>query len=324
MTSRRAFVLAAAATLGASRAVAQQAPRRIGLLLAGYEARHLLRDAFRDELGKLGWAEGRNLGIEYRYAEGRYERLPSLAADLVRARVELIGAGPSPAAVAMHDATKSIPIVLLAVGDPVGLKLVASLARPGGNVTGTAFDVGFDVFRKQLELLREAVQGVQRVAVLINPANPGRKLAQEALGKASSSLGLALATVEVRGPEDFDAAFGQIASARVGALLVVTDAALNPHAERLIALADRQRLPSISTLKAYVEAGGMIAYGPSFEHLFRRSALYVDRILKGAKPADLPVEQPTQFELAVNLAAAKKLGLTLPPALLSRADFIVP
>ena len=325
MTSRRAFLGVAAATLAAPRAFAQTAPRRIGLLSAAYADIHApgLRAVLIDELARLGWVEGRTLVIENRYAEGRYDRLPALADELVRAKVELIAAGPAPAAVAAHKATSTIPIVMLIVGEPVGMGLVATLARPGGNVTGTAFSVGFDVFRKQLELLREAVPSVRRVGVLVNPANPGRALALEAIRSAGTSLGVDVVPADTRGPDEFDAAFVKIAEARVGAMLVITDSMINIHSARLAALAERHRLPTMGTLRAYVDAGGMMAYGPSFEHLYRRSAVYIDRILRGAKPADLPVEQPTQFELAINRTAARKLGVVLPPALLSRADFVV-
>ena len=323
MIHRRAFVVAAAATLGAPGAFAQGAPRRIGYLATGSSPGLNLRNALVDELRKLGWVEGRTLAIESRFAEGRFDRLPALAAELVRANVELIAAGPSPAAVAARQATSTIPIVMLVVGDPVGLGLVASLARPGGNVTGTAFDVAFDVFRKQLELLREAVPRVQRVGLLSNPANPGTPLAMGAIRSAASSMGLALVSGDARDPAEFEAAFARIASERAGAVLVISDTVFNPHAAQLVALSDRHRLPMVTTVRAYPEAGALMAYGPSFEHLYRRSALYVDRILKGAKPAELPVEQPTQFELVVNVAAARRFGLTLPAPLLSRADVVI-
>lgn len=326
MTSRRAFVVAGAALVAAGeRALAQTAPRRIGLLSAAYSAVHVpgLRAVLVDELARLGWVEGRTLAIENRYAEGRYDRLPALADELVRAKVELIAAGPSPAAVAARKATSTIPIVMLIVGEPVGMGLVATLARPGGNVTGTAFDVGFEVFRKQLELMREAVPSVRRVGVLLNPENPGRPLVLEAIRSAATSLGVDLVPAEPRGPDEYDAAFAKIAEARSGAVLVITDSVLNLHAARIAALAERHRLPTVGTLRAYVDAGGMMAYGPSFEHSYRRSAIYIDRILRGAKPADLPVEQPTHFDLAVNLKTARALGITFPATLLSRADVVV-
>ena len=328
MKSRRALIgLAAAAWLIAARGSRAQSPgavRRIGFLGGGYAANNVPRDAFIDELAKHGWVAGCNLAIEIRYAEGRYERLPALADELVRANVEVIVTGPAPAAVVVKRATSTIPIVMLTVGDPVGLGLVASLARPGGNVTGTSFDTSFDVFRKQLELLREAVPGVRRVAVLVNPANPGLKLALDAVGTASSSLGLTAVPVEARGPDDFDVAFAQIAGARSGAVLVMTEAVFNAHAAQLASLAERHRLPTISGVRSYAEAGGLLAYGASFEHGFRRSAVFVDRILRGAKPADLPVEQPSQYELVVNTTAARKLGIGLPRSLLSRADVVLP
>jgi len=329
MDRRRALVGLASTTLlvaaPGTRAQSASAPRRVGLLSAAYAAIHTrsLRAVLVDELARLGWVEGRTLVIENRYAEGQYDRLTALAEELVRAKVELIAAGPTPAAVAARKATSTIPIVMLTVGEPVGLGLVATLARPGGNVTGTAFDVGFDVFRKQLELLREAVPSVRRVGVLLNPANQGRTLALEAIRSAATSLGVDVVPVDTRGPDEFDAAFAKIAEARCGALVVITDSMLNIHAARLAALAERHLLPTVSTLGAYVDAGGMMAYGPSFEHSYRRSATYIDRILRGTKPADLPVEQPTQFDLAVNLKTARALGITFPATLLARADVVV-
>ena len=327
MSSRRALIglASASALLAVSGTRAQPSPalRRIGHLSTGLSSRPGLWAALVDELRKLGWIEGRTLAIEARFAEGRFDRLPALAEELVRSGVELIAAGPSPAAVATRNATATIPIVMLVVGDPVGLGLVASLARPGGNVTGTAFDAGLELFRKQLELLREAVPKVQRVGVLLNPANPGTPLAMKGLRSAASSMGLTLVTGEARGPDEFEAAFAQIAGGRAGALLIVTDTVFNPQAARLVALADRHRLPAVSTVQAYVDAGALMAYGPSFEHIYRRAALYVDRILKGAKPGELPVEQPTKYELVLNLSAAKRLGVTLPPAVLSRADVVL-
>jgi putative ABC transport system substrate-binding protein len=307
-------------------AEAQQAGKvhRIGYLAStsATAARHLL-EAFRQGLGELGWVEGQNVLIEYRFAEGRHERLPELAAELVRLKLDLILAGPTPPALAAKNATGTIPIVMTAVGDPVRLGLVTSLARPGGNVTGVSFDVGLEVFPKALELLRESVPNVRRVAVLSNPANPAQAVAVNDVTAAARSLGLQLRLLEARGPDAFDGAFAAMGKDRVDALLVLTDPLFIIHKARLADLAARYRLPSVYAIKENVEAGGFMSYGPSLVAAFRRAAVFVDKILKGAKPADLPVEQPTKFELVINLKTAKALGLTIPPSLLQRADQVI-
>jgi len=280
-------------------------------------------DAFRQGLRELGWVEGQNIVIDYRFAEGRFDRLPDLAAELVRLKVDIIVALPTPGAVAAKNATKTIPIVAIAVGDPVGIGLIASLAHPGGNVTGLSFSVGLEIGGKGLELLNETVPKVRRVAILSNPGNPGQPLSIEHLNVAARSLGMQLQLLEARGPNDFDGAFAAMAKERVGALLVVADSMFLLHRTRLADLAARSRLPAAYGTREMVEAGGLMSYGPSLRDLFRRSATYVDKILKGAKPGDLPVEQPTKFELVINLKAAKALGLTIPPSLLARADEVI-
>jgi putative ABC transport system substrate-binding protein len=285
-------------------------------------ARPLL-EAFRQGLGELGWVEGQNLVIEYRFAEGQHDRLPELAAELVRLKVDVIAAGPTPPALAARNATRTIPIVMTAVGDPVRLGLVASLARPGGNVTGVSFDVGLEVFAKGLELLREASPGLRRVAILSNPANPAQGVAIRDVTAAARSLGLQLQVVEARGPEAFDGVFAVMAKDRVGALLVLTDSLFLLHRVRLAGLATQHRLPSMYAIRESVEAGGLMSYGPSLVAAFRGAAVFIDKILRGAKPGDLPVEQPTKFELVINLKTAKALGLTIPPALLQRADQVI-
>jgi putative ABC transport system substrate-binding protein len=267
--------------------------------------------------------EGENLVIERRWAEGRVERFPSLAAELVRLKVEVIVAGPTPPAVAAKNATGTIPIVMWGVGDPVGQGLVASLARPGGNVTGLSFSVGWETFGKGLELLKETVPKVRRVAVLSNPANASHALAIENVKVAARSLGVQLQLLEARGPEEFEGAFAAMAKERVAALLVPTDPVFFLHRARLAELAAKNRLPSVHSLREYVEAGGLMSYGPSLLDLLRRAATFVDKILKGAKPADLPVEQPTKFELVINLKTAKALGLTIPQSLLLRTDQVI-
>jgi putative ABC transport system substrate-binding protein len=278
---------------------------------------------FRQGLRELGWVEGQNTVIDYRYAEGRFDRLPGLAAELVRLKVDIIVAAPTPAAAAAKKATGTIPIVMIAVGDPVGLGLIASLARPGGNVTGLSFSVGPEILGKQLELLKETVPKLRRVAILSNPANPVQPGQIREVNVAARSLGVQLQFLEARGPNEFDGAFAAMAKERVGALLVLADSMLIAHRTRLADLAARSRLPAAYGTREDVEAGGLMSYGPSLRDLFRRGATFVDKILKGAKPADLPVEQPTKFELVINLKTAKALGLTIPPSLLGRADEII-
>ena len=282
-----------------------------------------LYEAFAEGLRERGYMEGENLVIERRWAEGRFDRLPDLAAELVRLKVEVIVAGPTPPAVAAKNATGTIPIVMWGVGDPVGQGLVASLARPGGNVTGLSFSVGWETFGKGLELLKETVPKVRRVAVLSNPANASHALAIENVKVAARSLGVQLQLLEARGPEEFEGAFAAMAKERVAALLVPTDPVFFLHRARLAELAAKNRLPSVHSLREYVEAGGLMSYGPSLLDLLRRAATFVDKILKGAKPADLPVEQPTKFELVINLKTAKALGLTIPQSLLLRTDQVI-
>ena len=261
--------------------------------------------------------------IEYRWAEGRFDRLPDLAAELVRLKVDIIVALATPAAAAAKNATETIPIVMIGVGDPAGIGLIASLARPGGNVTGLSFSVGPEIIGKGLELLKETVPKVRRVAILSNPANPAQPLAMREVNVAARSLGVQLQLLEARGPNEFDGAFAAMAKERVGALLVVADGLFILHRTRLADLAARSRLPAIYGYREHVEAGGLMSYGSSLRDLWRRAATYVDKILKGAKPADLPVEQPTKFELVVNLKTAKALGLTIPQSVLVRADEVI-
>ena len=307
---RRTFLAGTGAVLLASprASEAQQAGKvpRIGYLRSTSPSdRPPLLDAFRQGLRELGWVEGRNIVIDYRYAEGRFDRLPDLAAELVRLKVDIIVASPTPAAAAAKNATQTIPIVMIAVTDPVGLGLIASLARPGGNVTGLSYSAGLEIVGKQLELLKETVPKVRRVAILSNPANLSQPLSIRELKVAARSLGVQLQLLEAQGPNEFDGAFAAMATERVGALLVMSDSMLNSHRTRLADLAARSRLPAAYGLRENVEAGGLVSYGPSVRDLFRRSATYVDKILKGAKPADLPVERPTKFDLVINLKTAR-------------------
>jgi len=281
-------------------------------------------DAFRQGLRELGWVEGQNIVVDYRFAEGGLDRLPDLAAELVRLKVDIIVAQATPGAAAAKNATETIPIVMVPVGDPVGLGLVASLARPGGNVTGVSYSVGgLDIIGKQLELLKQTVPKIHRVAILSNPANPTRPLVIRDVNGAARALAVQLQFLEARGPNEFDSAFAAIAKERIEALVVMADTMFVLHRTRLADLAARSRLPAAYGWREHVEAGGLMSYGPSLSYLFRRSATFVDKILKGAKPGDLPVEQPTQFELVINLKTAKALGLTIPPSLLQRADQVI-
>jgi putative tryptophan/tyrosine transport system substrate-binding protein len=280
-------------------------------------------DAFLQGLRELGWVEGKTIVIEYRWAEGRSDRLPDLAAELVRLKVDVILAGSNAVAVAAKNVTRTIPIVMATGGDPVGLGLVASLARPGGNVTGLSYGVGMEVVGKGLELLKETVPKVRRVAVLSNPANPSQALAIEKVSDAARAVGVQLQLLEARGPNEFDNAFAAMSRERAEALFVPLDPFFGFHRARLSDLAAKSRIPAIYGSREYPEAGGLMSYGADFRHSFGRSATYVDKILKGAKPADLPIEQPTKFELVINLKTAKTLSLTIPPALLQRADQVI-
>ena len=279
--------------------------------------------AFRQGLRDLGYVEGQNIAIEYRWAEGRFERLPDLAAELVRLKVDVIVSVVTQATLAAKNATGTIPIVLVAAGDPLGSGLVANLARPGGNVTGPSSMYG-DLAGKQLELLKETVPKVSRVAVLWNPANAvwqAQMLRQTEI--AARALGLQLQLLEARGPDELEGAFAAMTRERVSALLVQVDVIFALHARRIADLAAKRRVPAMYGSREHVETGGLMSYAPNIPDLFRRAATYVDKILKGAKPADLPVEQPTKFELVINLKTAKALGLKIPQSVLVRADEVI-
>jgi len=279
--------------------------------------------AFRQGLRDLGYVEGQNIAIEYRWAEGKFERLPDLAAELVRLKVDVIVSVVTQATLAAKNATGTIPIVLVAAGDPLGSGLVASLGRPGGNVTGPSSMYG-DLAGKQLELLKETVPKVSRVAVLWNPANAvwqAQMLKQTEI--AARALGLQVQLLEARGPDDLGGAFAAMTKERASALLVQVDVIFALHARRIADLAAKRRVPAMYGSREHVEAGGLMSYAPNIPDLFRRAATYVDKILKGAKPGDLPVEQPTKFELVMNLKTATALGLTIPQSLLQRADQII-
>jgi putative ABC transport system substrate-binding protein len=279
-------------------------------------------DAFRQGLRELGYTEGQNIAIESRFAEGKWDQLPGLAAELVRVKVDVIVTYTTPATQAAKQATGTIPIVVATVIDPVGAGLVASLARPGGNITGLSQMVP-DLVGKQLELLKEVAPKISRVALLSNPANPAHALAIRDVEVAARSLGVQLQLLEARGPGEIESAFAAMTTERAGAVIILVDSMLIDHRTRIADLAARRRLPTVSATIDTAEAGGLMAYGPSVRDMFRRAAAYVDKILKGAKPADLPIEQPTKFELVINLRTARALGLTIPQSVLLRADQVI-
>jgi len=284
-----------------------------------------VREAFLQGLRDLGYVEGRNVVIEYRDAEGKSERFPALAAELVALKVDVIVAPGTPAALAAKQATRTLPIVFPIAGDPVTSGLVTSLARPGGNVTGLSI-LDPDLVGKCLEQLKQAVPGVSGVAVLWQPGGLGERTDKDMLKGAevaARALGVRLQFVEARGPADFDRAFSEMTRARAGALTVLPSTMFLHERRRLVDLAARNRLPAVYPWREAVDAGGLMAYGANIADLFRRAATYVDKILKGAKPADLPVEQPTKFELVINLKTAKALGLTIPQSVLGRADQVI-
>ena len=279
-------------------------------------------DAFLKALRDMGWIEGQNLVVEFRWADGNVERLPELAAEMVRLKVDVIVAPAGSAVQAAKNATSTIPIVMIFPNDPVASGLVASLARPGANVTGTTFTSGPEIFGKQLQLLKEAVPRATRVAVLGNPSDPEWAGHAVQVETAARAMGLRLQQLEARGSEEFDGAFTAMARERAEVLLVAGGSTFLVHRARLSELALKARLPTMFSFRESVQAGGLMAYAVNMADFVGHAAVYVDKILKGAKPADLPVERPTKFELVINLKTAKALGLTIPPALLQRADEI--
>jgi len=279
--------------------------------------------AFRDGMNELSYVEGKNLLIEYRWAEGKFERLPGLAADLVRLSVEVIVAVGDPVILAAKQATSTTPIVMASVGDPIGRGFVVSLGRPGGNVTGVS-NFATNLMGKWLELLKEIIPTLSQVAVLQNASNATHPLFWTEAQSVAPKLGLKLQDVQVRRSDDLDEAFGLVVGARSGAVVVLPDPLLaGVLGARIAELATRSGLPTMSTFKEQVEVGSLMSYGPDLTRNFHRAATYVDKILRGAKPVDLPVEQPTKFESAINLKTAKALGLTIPQSLLLRADEVI-
>jgi putative ABC transport system substrate-binding protein len=323
---RRKFIMAlgGAAASAPFAARAQQATGRlykIGYLGPASRELHLTK-AFEDSLGSLGYRVGENVVIEYRFANEEIERLPALAADLVGLGVDIIIAGSNATVVAMK-ATTTIPIVMTNTVDPIGTGLVASLARPGGNVTGLTTDTGDEILGKRFELLKETLPNLSRIGVLWNPDYGPNRSRLTSMREAARELGLTLVSAEARGPDAFEQAFATMVRERAQAFVVLGESILFSNRGQIAVMALRNRLPAASSLREYAEAGLLLTYGVDFRDLFRRSAVFVDKIFKGAKPGDLPVEQPTKFELVVNLKTAKALGVDIPATLLGRADEVI-
>jgi putative ABC transport system substrate-binding protein len=328
MKNKKAFYLVLGALLLALSfpVEAQQPPNvaRIGFLAApSRSGMSHLTEPFLQGLREVGYVEGKNIAIEYRWADGKFERLPELAAELVRLKVDVIVAAVTQASLAAKAATATIPIVMVAVANPVDSGLIASLARPGANLTGTSV-MNDEVVGKQLELLKESLPKISHVAALWNPANPVfQKLQLQAVEATARALNVRLQKVEARDQEEIERAFKAIAKERTRALHVLPDPVFTAHRRMVADLALKLRLPAVSGTKEYAEAGLLMSYGPSFPESYRRAAIYVDKILKGAKPGDLPIERSTKFEFVINLGTAKQIGVTLPQSLLYRADKVI-
>jgi putative ABC transport system substrate-binding protein len=309
--------------LAAPLAEAQQAERiyRIGLLGLSSRSDITGLTVLRRRLGDLGYEEGKNLIIEYRWAEGRYDRLPAFADELVRLKVDVLVTYGTPGALAAKQATTTIPVVVASMGDAVALGIVPSLARPGGNITGSQSQFP-EVMGKRLEMLREAIPRLARVAVLFNPANPALPPALKVMEATARSLGIELQLIEAASPQDFGGAFAAMAQRRSEGFVVVDDPVLRSHGRAMAELAAKRRLPSVGE-REYAEDGGLLAYAVNRLEVWRRAAVLIDRILKGTKPGDLPVEQPTTYDLVVNMRTAKLLGITIPSSLLLRAGQVI-
>jgi putative ABC transport system substrate-binding protein len=312
-------VLAVAVTVEAQQVAKMPHIGFLGVATPASYANQLV--GFRQGLGELGYVEGKTITVDFRWAEGKYERLPTLAAELVHLKVEVIVTHGTPATLALKQATKTIPIVMATSGDAVRSGLVDSLARPGGNVTGQSY-LGPELAAKRLELIREAVPSAGRMAFVQNPANPYSKLAYELTEHTAQKLKMDLQRFDVTGPGEFAHAFAAMAKAAIDVVAIDGDAMLTANAAAIAELAIKHRLPAIAEAP-FANAGGMIGYGPDYFEMFRHAAYHVNKLLKGAKPADLPVEQPTKFELVINLKTAKQIGLTIPPNVLARADKVI-
>jgi putative ABC transport system substrate-binding protein len=327
--TRRSATLAAILTLAlvaapsASHPQSTRKPYRIGFLGNTTEALEAnLVGPFREGLREFGHVEGRDILIEYRWLEGRYDRLPALIGELLGAKVDVIVTAGTPATLAVKKATTSVPLVMIAVGDPVGTGVVPSLSRPGGNITGVT-SISTEMDGKRLELLREVAPHVSHVAVLWNAASPLQVLAEKQTQAAARALHVKVLSLGVQTLPEIQGAFATIARERPGALLVLADRLFLQHRALIMDFAAQQRLPGVHAYRELVEAGGLMSFGPSYEDMHRRAAYFVDRILKGAKPADLPVERPAKFDLVINLKAAKALGLTIPQSVLLRATELI-
>ena len=325
--NRKIFCFALGAMLFAlcSSAEPQQpkkVPRIVYLAASPASANAGRLEAFRQGLRDIGYVEGENIVIEARYADGKFDRLPALAAELVRLKVDVIITAGPPVTRAVKEATATIPVVMAQDGDPVGNGFVASLARPGGNITGMS-QLAAEISGKQLELLKETVPKLSRVAVLGTSTRPGNAQALKETELAAGTFGVRLQYLDVRGPKDIETAFREARQGRAGAVLVLQSPVFTSQRTQVAELAAKTRLPAIYPQTEYTEAGGFMCYGVNTPDLFRRAAYHVDKILKGAKPADLPIEQPTKFELVINLKAAKQIGLTIPPNVLARADRVI-
>ena len=322
---RRTFLRIVASGLATMAAAApargQERVPRIGLIGERSAADPFVA-AFREGLRDLGYVEGRNVVVELQYAQGALDRVPKLVVELIRRKVDVLVVGGTVSAQSAGKATTSVPIVFALAGDPVGSGLVSSLGHPGGNITGIS-NLSPGLLPKQLELLRAAAPRVSRVGILYNPANPATTPALEETRAAARSMGVELQVLEVRRADELPGALAALDRWRAGGLLAVSDAVVGSHLHELSREAVRHRLPAMYSRREFVEAGGLMAYGPSYEDNYRRAATYVDKILRGARPGDLPVEQPTRFELIVNRKTARALGLTLPPALLLRVDRVI-
>ena len=325
--NRRAFttLLGGAAVVWPIAARAQQAGKvhRIGVLETISTTLNVANFyALREGLRQLGYAEGQNLVIEYRSADGRDDRFPGLARELLALKVDVIVTRGTPAAKAVKNATSTVPVVMMASGDPVGVGLVTSLARPGGNITGLSAIVG-ELSPKRLELIKEIVPGLARIAVLANTSNDAVRRDWARIETAARSLGVQSQLLDLRESDALGPTFDDASARRADALVVVIDAITQANQQRIVGLAMKHRLPAIYSSREFVDAGGLISYGVSYPDLYRRAATYVDKILKGTKPADLPVVQPTKFELVINLKTAKALGIEVPPSLLALADGVI-
>jgi len=326
---RRAFLgtLAGGVFVAPLAAEAQKSTKiwRIGLLTSGSRegaGADVRTVPFSQGLRDLGYVEGRNVIVETRYAEGRVERFPSLAAELVDLKIDVLVAMSTPGALAAKQATSTIPIVMAAVGEPVEMKLVESLAHPGGNITGLSLSAP-QLAAKRLDLIKQALPKLSRVTVLWNSANQGMQTRFQETQRGAHQLGVSIHSIAIQSPDDFDLVFGAMMKDRPESLLVLADTVTVANRQRAIEFAARNRVPAIYEIRAFAEDGGLMSYGIDMSDHYRRAAVYVDKILKGAKPADLPVEEPTKFELVINLKTAQVLGLTMPPSLLQRADQVI-